>query len=103
MQAISNGMYEVKIGHVLKRCMREKDLKLNVIHRRTKIPYSTLHGWQENRLPRQIGQAQVLADFLGISLTELLFDIPKIKIEPSQADSYRFSEGEYHVTVRKIK
>lgn len=103
VQAISRDMYEIRIGQVLKRHMREKDLKLVEIFRQTKIPYSTLHTWQENRLPRRIDRVQVLADFLGISLTELLFDFPRKRAEPSPPDTYRISEGEYHVTVRRLK
>lgn len=51
---------------------------------------------------------QVLADFLEISLSELLFDFPKKRMaspEPHPGESCvgKFTEGEYHVTVRKIK
>lgn len=67
-------MYEIKIGHVLKRILKEQRRTLKETSKETGIPYSTLHTWYENRQPKDIIKAQKLADYLGVALHTLLFD-----------------------------
>jgi DNA phosphorothioation-dependent restriction protein DptG len=97
-------MLEIKIGQVLKRLLKEKRTNLKEVSRETGIPYSTLYTWQENRTPKDILKAQLLASHLGITLHELLFDQkdrrdePK-KPEPLEEGASDFFKGRFEVNV----
>lgn len=100
-------MSEIKIGQVIKRLIREKRTSLKEISRKTEIPYSTLHTWHENRQPKDIVKARKLADHLGVSLHELLFDLPDEReknetkeSEPTKDDE--FFKGKFEIIVRRI-
>ncbi|MBL7664327.1 MAG: helix-turn-helix domain-containing protein [Bacteriovoracaceae bacterium] len=67
-------MTEIQIGKVLKHYLKAKKLNLKLVSQSTKIPYSTLYSWQENRPPKDIVKAKRLADFLGVTIDELIFD-----------------------------
>lgn len=100
-------MYEIKIGPVLKRVLRARGLKLKEVSRETGIPYSTLHTWYENRQPKDILKAQVLADFLKLTLHELLFDQLDFREQktsneiPRQMDD-EFFKGKFEIIVRRL-
>lgn len=96
----------IKIGQVLKRLLRERRKTLKEVSEATKIPYSTLHTWLENRQPKDVIKAQELAEYFSIFLEELLFDNVKDNNHKqetltSQSD-LKFIEGRFEVTVKKI-
>jgi transcriptional regulator with XRE-family HTH domain len=100
-------MYEIKIGPVLKRVLRVRGLRLKEVSKATGIPYSTLHTWYENRQPKDILKAQVLADFLKLTLHELLFDQPDSREQkplgeiPKQIGD-EFFKGKFEIIVRRL-
>jgi transcriptional regulator with XRE-family HTH domain len=99
-------MNEIKIGSVIKRLLREQRRTLKEISRETGIPYSTLHTWQENRQPKDIIKTQKLADYLGITLHELLFDQEdshETKTEPIEPKNDELFKGAFEVIVRRIE
>lgn len=100
-------MYEIKIGHVIKRLLREQRRTLKEISRETEIPYSTLHTWQENRQPKDILKAQRLAEYFGVTLHHLLFDQEDLreKKESDQMDqkSDELFKGAFEVIIRRIE
>lgn len=101
-------MYEIKTGAVIKRMLWKLRKNLKDVSRETGIPHSTLHTWQENRQPKNIVKAQVLADYFQISLHELLFDTPDAHKEPAQGQAQKekyeeFFKGRFEVIVRKIE
>lgn len=63
----------IRLGTNLKALMRQRGISLREISVQTKIPYSTLHTWLENRQPKDIVKVKALADFLSVSLHYLLF------------------------------
>lgn len=95
----------IKIGQVLKRVLNERRMTLKEVSEETKIPYSTLHTWLENRQPKDIVKAQTLARYFSISLEELLFDHPGIKKhkgnEGIPEENLRLVEGHFEVIIRK--
>jgi transcriptional regulator with XRE-family HTH domain len=100
-------MYEIKIGQVLKRVLRAQGVKLKEVSRNTGIPYSTLHTWYENRQPKDILKAQLLADHLDLTLHELLFDQPDSREKKPNAEipkqtSEDFFKGRFEIIVRKL-
>jgi len=101
-------MYEIKIGQVLKRLLREKRKTLKEISRDTGIPYSTLHTWQENRQPKDLIKARRLADHLGITLHKLLFDLPDREEHPKeeiprQMTGEELFKGKFEIVLRRIE
>ena len=95
----------IKIGQVLKRVLSERRTTLKEVSEITKIPYSTLHTWLENRQPKDIVKAQKLAHYFSISLEELLFDHPEIKkhkgSEAILGEDLKLLEGHFEVIIRK--
>lgn len=99
-------MYEIKIGSVLKRLLREHHKSLKEVSKDTGIPYSTLHTWQENRQPKDIIKAQRLAEYFNIKLHQLLFDHedPREKAtDILQQSGLDFFTGIFEIQVRKLK
>ncbi len=102
-------MHEIKIGPVLKRILKARRLRLKEVSQETGIPYSTLHTWYENRSPKDLVRAQLLADYLGISLHELLFDQPDKQQrnqekanEPLKQPAEDFFKGKFEIIIRRL-
>lgn len=99
-------VYSIKIGSVLKRILQERRMTLKEVSEETNIPYSTLHTWLENRQPKDIIKAQKLANYLSITLEELLFDHSTIKKHKGAGEipreNFNFTEGRFEVIVRKV-
>jgi len=98
---------EIKIAYVLERVLRSKPhLNLKRISAATNVPYTTLHGWTENREPRKIHQVMRVADYLKLDMKELIFDIkPEKKEIASQLPKNLIHEpfsGKFEVTFKKI-
>lgn len=96
------------MGAVIKRMLWKLRKNLKDVSRDTGIPHSTLHTWQENRQPKDIVKAQMLADYFGISLHELLFDRPDTHAAPTAEAPEgnvheEFFKGRFEVIVRKIE
>lgn len=90
---------EIKLGENLKRIFAEKDLKVTGTARKVGMHKSTLHGYCNGVVPRNLIQLRNLADFLGISLGELLFG----GAESVVAATNEFAvEGRYEVIVRRV-
>jgi len=93
----------VKLSQVLKR-----ELKGKVISRVAKevgLSISLLHDWHSSaRKPsaKNMWQLKKLADYLGLSLEEILFDEKK---EREIISSTVFSDGgiQYRVNIEKVK
>lgn len=100
-------MYEIKIGQVMKRLLLAQRKSLKEVSRDTGIPYSTLHTWLENRQPKDILKTQALADYLGISLHQLLFDQLDSRDEKPRDQIPHIGndliQGVFEIIVRKIK
>ncbi|MCT4641817.1 MAG: helix-turn-helix domain-containing protein [Bacteriovoracaceae bacterium] len=70
---------KILIKDILQKKMIERRLSLRLLSRETNIPYSTLFSWREGRPPKDMVKAKRLADYLEISLDELMFGLPKNK------------------------
>lgn len=100
-------MEEIRIGQVLKRLLRDQRKTLKQVSRDTGIPYSTLHTWFENRQPKNILNVRLLAEYLGVSLHELLFGKPDhYDFPPAPPEEHKSADpftGTYQVTVRRVE
>lgn len=62
----------------LKKLLKEKDLTLAALAKRTGIPRKTLDGWSAGKNPQSLDDLQKVSSFLGVSIEELCgFILPK--------------------------
>lgn len=92
----------IRIGQTLKNLLRSKGLSLKQVSVQTGIPNSTLHTWLENRQPKDILKVKRLADFLGVSLHELLFGVKELApLGELRLPAREDLVGEYEVVIRR--
>lgn len=97
---------EIKLKDVLRRELKARDESMNEVARNCKVPVSTLHGWMHGTLPtaKNIHFLKSISDYLGISLSVLLFN----KNDPSTDSTVLFSstfvdeEKRYRLIIEKL-
>jgi len=96
---------KIQLGEVLRRELTGK--KLKDVAEATDIPISLIGDWRQGGLPsaKNIGRLQVLADYLGITLSELLFNRKDVDVKADILQSVRFKdEGrEYRILIERLK
>lgn len=66
---------ELKLSKVLAALIKTRGLTITSLSRLTKVPLQTLHGWLQGNEPRSIRQVKKVADFFGVDLDYLCFEI----------------------------
>ena len=96
---------EIKIAKVLSRIMKERRLSIKELSKLSGVPTSTLHEWQNGRSPRDPVKAKKLADALGISLNQLLFDENDKNevIQIQQILKEDVFSGVFEINIKRIK
>lgn len=96
---------EIQLAKVLKRELG--GIKLKDVSSSTGISISLLSDWREGRLPsaKNLSKLQLLAEYLDISLSELLFSKKEQQSEAIVLQSTQFRDGnsQYRITIEKIK
>ena len=88
---------EFRFAENLKKALSVRRITLTTAAKKSGMNKSTLHGYYNGVVPRNLLKIRDLADLLEIPFAELLFGN-----DPQEsADSESF-EGRYEVTVRKI-
>lgn len=90
---------EVKLAENLKKIMAEKRLTITHIAQKARINKSTLHGYCNGVVPRNLPQLRSLADFLEVPFDELLFGRVQ---EEAPLESENKIEGRYELIIRRI-
>lgn len=85
---------EIRLAGNLKRIMATKGLRLTTVARKTGMRKSTLHGYLNGVIPRNLQQLKALADFLNVSFADLIFGEETAKTESI--------EGRYEVIIRRV-
>ena len=68
------------------------------------VSISTLHEWLAGRSPRNPLQIKAVANFLGVTLDELLFDeSPKLKTQSSNTNQIETLEGLFEISLRRVQ
>lgn len=97
----------VELKKVLNREFKTRGLLVNKVARACKIPQSVLHGWCSGVKPsaKNLHHILSLSSFLGISVSELLFDDGERKTDSKILFNSEFCDGEarYKLTVEKVK
>lgn len=96
---------QIQIGRVLTRLMNEQGLTVKELSFRCGVPASTISHMKQNRPPRDLSSAQVIAECLAVSLTKLLFDEDeKVRGSNEQSDwAQELFSGVFEVTVKRSK
>ncbi len=91
----------------MKRVLLIQRKSFKEVSRDTGIPYSTLHTWLDNRQPKDILKTKLLADYLGITLHQLLFDQLDSRDDKAREqiphEGNNLIQGVFEIIVRKIK
>lgn len=90
---------EIKVGENLQRLMADRKVTVTVAARDVGMNKSTLHGYCNGVVPRNLKQLKALADYLGVSFDELIFggipDSTSVKQEST-------IEGRYEVIIKRV-
>jgi transcriptional regulator with XRE-family HTH domain len=70
----NDAFMELKLKDVLSRIIHNRRLGVREISKATGVSPSSLHEWLAGRAPRNPLQIKAVANHLGVSLDELLFD-----------------------------
>lgn len=91
--------HEFELSENLKRILSEQNLSLTSTAKQVGMNKSTLHGYCNGVIPRNLAQLKALADFLDVSLTELLFGKGK---ESPAIRGTSLVEGRYELIIRRV-
>jgi len=90
---------EIKVGENLQRLMADRKVSVTVTAREVGMNKSTLHGYCNGVVPRNLKQLKALADYLGVSFDELIFGAaPEFTSVKSEATI----EGRYEVIIKRV-
>ena len=98
---------QLELHSVIKREMKSRGLTLNALSKATGVPLSSLHGWVAKRPPsgKNLSQVKQVADFFGLTLTALLFNVQ----EDGRASKILFqsefvdSDKRYRMIIEKVE
>jgi len=96
---------EIKLKEVLRRELKGRGESINELSRKTKIPRSTLHNWQQGTLPtaKNLHYIRTLSIHFKITLSELLFNVKEERAAAEVLVSSLFTDGDrkYKITIEK--
>ena len=97
---------EIVLSKVLQREFKGQGLKLKDVSNETGIPISSLADWREGRIPsaKSLPRLQLLADFLRLTLSELIFDRQDRKWEGDILQRTIFSDQDktYRISIERL-
>lgn len=96
MTAPMGSSQEIKLAENLKKIMAEKKLTVTNTAKEVRMNKSTLHGYCNGVVPRNLLQLRNLAEFLDISFAELIFGKCQ---EPISHSTENKIEGQYLVVI----
>lgn len=97
---------ELRLDIVIRREMRAKSLTLNALAKATGIPQSSLHNWLSKRPPagKNLAQIKRLSEYLGLSLSALLFDVTdEVRSQVLYRSEFTDADKRYRLTIEKIE
>jgi transcriptional regulator with XRE-family HTH domain len=95
----------MKLPTILKKLLKEKDISISQLSRKTKVPVQTIHNWLVGQSPGSIIQLKAVADYLGVSLDYLCFakDKSETKKTPIEELEDEINCGVFEVVLRKVR
>lgn len=100
-------MKKVKLAEILKSQLSSRNQSVHALAEATGIPSSTLHSWvAEGQLPsaKNLHYVHALSQYLGISLSVLLFGVREDESGSSILFQSQFRDGDhqYKLIIEKI-
>ncbi len=90
---------DIQLAENLNRKMGEMDLTVSAIASRIGMNKSTLHGYRNGTVPRNVVKLKELADLLGMSMVELIFgEQPKAFSVSPKVDV----DGRFEIIIRRL-
>ncbi|MDD4975951.1 MAG: helix-turn-helix domain-containing protein [Bacteriovorax sp.] len=71
--------YEIQLSVNLRSLLKEKEMAIVSLSRKTKIPLQILHGWLSGVEPRSLKQIKIVAEYFDQSIDDLCFSSSKKK------------------------
>jgi transcriptional regulator with XRE-family HTH domain len=97
---------EIALAENLKRLMAEKRLTLTAVAKEVGMNKSTLHNYCNGVMPRNIVKIKELAEFLDVSLSDLLFDQTSHREQKTTNSTddrkEEFFKGTFEIIVRRV-
>jgi transcriptional regulator with XRE-family HTH domain len=93
----------LKIGKTLRQLVKDKDLTLKELSKRTGVSASTLSEWNNNRRPKDPVQIQKVANELGVTIHYLLFGEEDKQDALQKIMKEDFFTGTFEVSIKKVK
>jgi transcriptional regulator with XRE-family HTH domain len=90
--------WSMQLAKRLRELIRQHDLTVAKLSKRTSIPVNTLHNWLSGQPPRNIAQVKSVADFLNVSVDFLVFG-KELNLEP-QAIPELLKSGQFEIVLR---
>ncbi len=91
-------MHSMQLSKRLRELMRQHDLTVARLSKRTLIPVNTLHNWLSGQPPRNITQVKSVADFLNVSVDFLVFG-KELSLEPHTLPDL-IKSGQFEIVLR---
>lgn len=100
---MNNSPVTVKINHTLAKLLKEQNLSLRELSKRSGVPNSTLQEWSSNRSPKNPIQVQKVAQELGVSMHYLIFG-EEDKSEPlTKLLKEDVFSGTFEINIRRVR
>jgi len=100
-------MEKVKLKEALNRELKSRNESITAMAKNCGLPVSVLHGWVKGTLPsaKNLHMVRELADYLGIPLSVLLFNVSDEEGTSTILFTSEFLDGDkrYKLTIEKIK
>lgn len=95
-------MMKLRISETLNKILQEKKISLKELSKGSGVPSSTLSEWRTSGRSPNVEQAAKVADFLGITISHLLFG-QEDKQEPLQKIlREEFFKGVFEISIKKV-
>lgn len=94
---------EIKIGKVLQQLLKEKNISMRELAKRSGVPASNLTEWSANRSPKNPVQTKKVAEALGVTMHYLLFGEDDGQEPIQRILKEDFFSGTFEITVKRVK
>lgn len=93
----------MKIGVTLQNLLKQQNLSLRELSKRSGVPYTTLQEWTGNRNPKNSIQVRKVANLLGVSMHFLLFGEEDIHEPLTKLLKEDLFSGTFEITIKKVR
>lgn len=93
----------MQLKNILKKLIKEHEISVAHLSRKTKVPLQTLHGWLSGNEPKSIKQVKIVADYFQVDLDYICFGIAHQKDKKVEEYQDEINAGVFEVILKKVK